>query len=258
MRAPRLLAIGLALLLVAGATAVVDTKSEAIAASDCYAVDASLDAEEIAFYLLVNQYRADNGLKPLTISTNLTRAASWMAQDMARGKYFSHSDLSGRAPSQRVQWCGYTDQAGENIAAGTNWSSALSVFEGWRKSAGHNANMLSPMFVNIGIARYFDANAPYGWYWVTDFGLTYDGTDGSDLRIAESGVRNTDVKSGQWNLVKVLPGGVRVQDLPNWTVWNPLSNGNFQQWGPRDYIQGGTTIGLLPKGMSMDKGRNPR
>jgi hypothetical protein len=59
-------------------------------------------------------------------------------------------------------------------------------------------------------------------------------------------------------MVTVLPGGVRVTDLPGWTVWDPLPNGSFQQWGPRDYIPGGTRVGLLPLGMSMDKGRNPR
>jgi uncharacterized protein YkwD len=230
----------------------------AVAFADCWSVDPTLDAEEIGFYLLVNQYRADNGLKPLTISTNLTRAAAWMARDMATKRYFSHNDSLGLAPTQRAQGCGYPDQAGENIAAGTTWSTALSVFEGWRTSAGHNSNMLNPVFVNIGIARHYDANAPYGWYWVTDFGVSFDGTDGSDLRIAESGIRSSDVRYGQWNMVTVLPGGVRVTDLPGWTVWDPLPNGNFQQWGPRDYIPGGTRVGLLPLGMSMDKGRNPR
>ena len=256
MRAPVILALAALLPVFAAVAALRDAPARA--ADDCYAVDPSLDAEEIAFYLLINQYRADHGLKPLTISTNLTRAASWLAQDMARGGYFSHNDRAGRAPTQRAQWCGYVDQAGENIAAGTAWSTALSVFEGWRSSPGHNANMLNAMFVNIGIARYFDPNAPYGWYWVTDFGIRFDGTDGSDLRIAESGVRNSDVTPGTWNLVKVLPGGVRVQDIAGWTVWDPLPNGWYQQWGPRDYIPGGTTIGLLPIGMSMDKGRNPR
>jgi uncharacterized protein YkwD len=231
---------------------------QAAAAADCWSVDPALDAEEIGFYLLINQHRANNGVPPLSISTNLTRAAAWMAQDMATRRYFAHNDSLGRAPSTRVQQCGYTDQAGENIAAGTMWAGASSVFEGWRTSSGHNVNMLNPMFKQIGIARYYDANSPYGWYWVTDLGITYDGTDGSDLRIAESGVRNSDVKPGQFNLVTVLPGGVRVQDLPGWTVWDPLSNGWFQQWGPRDYIPGGTKIGLLPAGMSLDKGRNPR
>ncbi|MCA9831367.1 MAG: CAP domain-containing protein [Dehalococcoidia bacterium] len=257
MRAPGTLFAGLLLLFAAGVAAVVDQPA-AVAAGNCSSTDPSLDAEEIAFYLLINQYRANNGLKPLTISTHLTRSAAWMAQDMAMRGYFSHTDSFGLAPTQRVMQCGYTDQAGENIAAGTSWSSALSVFEGWRHSPGHNANMLSPIYVNIGIGRYFDANAPYGWYWVTDFGISFDGTDGSDIRIAESGVRNTDVRAGQFNTVTVLPGGVRVQDLPGWTVWDPLPNGNWQQWGPRDYIPGGTVVGLMPTGMSMDKGRNPR
>lgn len=257
MRTSGTLVAGL-LLLFAASVAVAVEHPSVEAAGTCTTVDATLDAEEIAFYLLINQYRADHGLKPLTISSHLTRAAAWMAQDMATRRYFSHTDSSGLAPTQRVLQCGYIDQAGENIAAGTSWASALSVFEGWRNSPGHNTNMLSPVYVNIGIGRYFDANAPYGWYWVTDFGIAFDGTDGTDIRIAESGVRNTDVKMGEFNTVTVLPGGVRVKDLPAWTVWNPLPNGNWQQWGSKDYIPGGTVIGLMPLGMSMDKGRNPR
>ena len=133
MRAPARLLAGVLLLVSAGA-AVTAGSPDAKAAGDCRLTDPTLDAEEIGFFLLINQYRADHGLRPLSISTNLTRSSAWMAEDMAKGKYFSHTDSQGLDPTARARMCGYTDQAGENIAAGTNWSSALSVFEGWRKS----------------------------------------------------------------------------------------------------------------------------
>jgi hypothetical protein len=177
---------------------------------------------------------------------------------MASQGYFSHTDSQGRGPTPRAQACGYPDQVGENIAAGTAWSTAMPVFEGWKNSPGHNENLLGANYKQIGIARAYNASSPYGWYWVTNYGISYDGTDGSELRIAESGVRNSDVRFGQWNMVTVLPGGTRVSDLQGWTAWDPLPNGWYQQWGPRDFIPGGTKVGLLPLGMSLDKGRNPR
>ena len=45
----------------------------------------------------------------------------------------------------------------------------------WRESAGHNANMLNPNLVAIGIARVFNDESTYGWYWTTEFGGEDDG-----------------------------------------------------------------------------------
>jgi hypothetical protein len=38
--------------------------------------------------------------------------------------------------------------------------------------------MLHSSYQQIGIARVYTAGSPYGWYWVTDFGTTNDGTNG--------------------------------------------------------------------------------
>jgi hypothetical protein len=113
------------------------------------------------------------------MSTNLNRAASWLGGDMGAKKYFSHTDSLGRAPSQRAMDCGYPSGAGENIAAGTAWGPASAVFAAWKASSGHNANMLNGSYKYIGIARVYTAGSPYGWYWVTDFGLVNDGTAGT-------------------------------------------------------------------------------
>lgn len=165
--------------LVLGAAAGIGFDKPASALTNCTVNDTSIDAEERAFLGLINTYRAQNGLGALTLSTNLNRASTWMAADMGQKNYFSHTDSLGRSPSTRAIDCGYPQGAGENIAAGTNWSSASAVFTAWKNSSGHNANMLNGSYRQIGIARVFTSGSTYGWYWVTDFGTTNDGTSGS-------------------------------------------------------------------------------
>lgn len=164
------MAMGLAML------AGVGFSDSASALTNCTVSDNSVDSEEQAFLGLINQYRAQNGLSSLAMSTNLNRAATWLGGDMGAKKYFSHTDSLGRAPSQRVMDCGYPSGAGENIAAGGSWGPASAVFAAWKASSGHNANMLNSSYKYIGIARVYTAGSPYGWYWVTDFGLVNDGT----------------------------------------------------------------------------------
>ncbi len=149
------------------------------ALTNCDTGDTSLDGEEQAFLGLINQYRAQNGLGALTVSTNLNRAATWMTRDMASNGYFSHTDSLGRAPYNRAIDCGYPQGAGENLAAGGGWATGQAAFDAWKASPGHNSNMLGSYYRQIGISRYYLASSPYGWYWDTDFGATDDGTGGS-------------------------------------------------------------------------------
>jgi hypothetical protein len=253
----RLLLPALAAALVAGSAVVFANLQDAKAAG-CWDVDPYLDPEEVGFYLLLSQYRAENGLAPLSFSTNLTRAAAYHSENMGNQRFFGHDDPAGRSPEDRARQCGYAFPTGENIAAGTNWATARDAFEAWRNSPGHNANMLNPNYVQIGIGRYYAPGSPYGWYWATSFGTAYDGTNGSDIRIAESGIRQADLTPNAWNEAVVLPGGMRMKDVRGWTVWEPQPNGWWQQYGPTDYVRGGTKVGLLPLGWSLDKGRNPR
>ena len=93
---------------------------------------------------------------------------------MAQNAYFAHDDLT-RTWVDRIRDCGYgyNTWLGENIAAG--FSTAQSVFDAWRNSPGHNANMLGANYTAIGIGRSYLAGSPYGWYWTTDFGGVSDG-----------------------------------------------------------------------------------
>lgn len=175
-----MLAGGLAVSVVAlaGMAGVVRETTTVHALTNCTVSDVSVDSEEAAFLSLINAYRAQNGLGALTISTNLTRAATWHGTDMGQKRYFSHTDSLGRSPSTRAQNCGYPSGAGENIAAGTVWDTAQEAFTAWRNSSGHNANMLNSSYKKIGIARVYVSGSPYGYYWVTNFGLVEDGTSG--------------------------------------------------------------------------------
>ena len=89
---------------------------------------------------------------------------------MANQNYFSHNSLDGRTPWDRIRTAGYTYNTwlGENIAAGQ--TNAATVFNAWRNSPSHNANMLSSNYLAIGIDRCYNGGSQYGWYWTTDFG----------------------------------------------------------------------------------------
>jgi uncharacterized protein YkwD len=150
------------------------TPAEAL--TNCNVTNATFDEAEQAFVDIINQYRTSNGLQPLTVSVNLNRSASWMAQDLATKNYFSHRDSMGRDSQTRIAECGATMNSGENLAAGTIIDSAVSAFGLWRSSSGHNRNMLFAPYTQIGIARAYNPTSRYKWYWVTTFSVPDDGT----------------------------------------------------------------------------------
>ena len=128
------------------------------------------DTEERAFLRLINNYRAQNGRGPLRLTKTLAAAADHHSVDMATKNYFSHTLSGGVTWSQNIANHGYTYSTpkGENIAAGNTTASA--TFTQWKKSSGHNANMLSANFTAIGIGRAYSSSSTYKWYWTTTFG----------------------------------------------------------------------------------------
>jgi len=128
----------------------------------------SLDSEELAFFVLINDYRRQNGLESLSLSPTLTLASHEHSLDMAAYDYFSHDSLDGRTLADRVLDAGYIYQTpvGENLAAG--YPTAIEAFEAWKASPDHNVNMLFGRFKVIGVGRVPDSARYY--YWTTDFG----------------------------------------------------------------------------------------
>lgn len=130
-----------------------------------------LDGEEAYMLQLINNFRAQNGLGPVTLSSTLTAAADYHSADMANRNYFSH-DLPGIGSwSQNISNHGYSGGTrAENIAAGN--AGAQATFDQWVNSPGHRANMLNPALSAIGIGR--AQGGDYGTYWTTTFGGTVD------------------------------------------------------------------------------------
>ena len=132
--------------------------------------DPQLDSDELAFVSLINAYRAQNGLGPLSIDWEMEASSDWMSADMGQKAYFSHTDSLGRDPWTRMCDFGYCYNTwmGENIAAG--YSTAQSVFTAWQNSPGHNANMLGANYNAMGISKVCTTGSPYNCYWTNDFG----------------------------------------------------------------------------------------
>jgi len=129
-----------------------------------------LDPEEQAFMVLLNDYRAQNGLDALSIDSSIQAAAEWMSTDMGESNYFSHTDLMGRQPWDRMCDFGYCYDTwqGENLGAGL--ASAQTVFDYWKSSSGHVPNMLSENYLVMGIAHVYTPGSSYGHYWTNVFG----------------------------------------------------------------------------------------
>jgi uncharacterized protein YkwD len=133
------------------------------------------DTEECRFLGLINQYRKENGLSTLTISLTLSASAEFHSLNMATLGYFSHTLLDGTTWAQNIANFGYPSDTSraENIAAGR--ATAEEVFQQWKGSPSHNANMLGAKFNAIGIGRAPGLPiSPYKWYWTTTFGSKVD------------------------------------------------------------------------------------
>lgn len=102
---------------------------------------------------------------PLRWNALLAQAAAAHAADMAAMDYFSHTSLDGRSMSDRVNATGYAwASLGENIAAG--YPGIDSVVEGWMRSDGHCANLMNPVFDEVGLACVSGlAGSRYPQYW---------------------------------------------------------------------------------------------
>jgi uncharacterized protein YkwD len=126
---------------------------------------------------LVNAARAEKRLcgsenfsaaKPLNLNSMLSKAAQLHAEDMARHQQMQHEGSDGSSPAQRVTRQGYRWKAvGENVAAGAG--TAAEVVAGWLHSPGHCANIMNPVFTEMGIAYAVNQRDEYAVYWAQEF-----------------------------------------------------------------------------------------
>src|SRR5215204_178176 len=100
---------------------------------------------------LVNSYRAQSGVGPVSEHGQLDMAAIDHSSDMAQRLVLTHTGWDGSNAGQRIRANGYSASTwGENIAYGQ--SSVAQAMTAWMNSAGHRANILNPAFTQIGVA----------------------------------------------------------------------------------------------------------
>ena len=160
----------------------IEGESCQLCGEDCATYGASedtttLDEQEEAFLVIINDYRQQNGLGTLAACRSLNRAAQGHSEDMRDQNYFAHQGLNGSSPWDRAcgacyeLGCGPKTAMSENIAAGN--ADAQKTFIQWKNSPGHNKNMLSPSVSYIGIGR-ATGGGQYGVYWTNVFGGAFE------------------------------------------------------------------------------------
>jgi len=126
-------------------------------------IAAAESAVESTFLSILNTERAAEGKSSLTCNSSLTAAAYLHSKDMAENNYFSHTSQDGRTFVQRINNAGYSNyySLGENIARAYGAPDAAKVFNMWKNSSGHYANMIGN-FNEAGLGIY--SRNGYTWY----------------------------------------------------------------------------------------------
>jgi uncharacterized protein YkwD len=103
------------------------------------------DYYSLTLFDRINRYRMTCGLDALQWDSGLARLARDHSINMLRREKSSHRGFDKRH-----------QQAGSRICienVGWNYPSPLHMFEGWRRSEGHNQNLLNDRVNRVGIAE---------------------------------------------------------------------------------------------------------
>jgi uncharacterized protein YkwD len=144
-------------------------ESPAVAASD---EDNPVDQEQASGILvgLVNEFRVENGLRPLYVEPALSAAASDYCGIIAPLSLKSHVDPDGRDWNQRAADAGYEGLGiVENLAWG--YPTPEEVFAAWQSSEADRANLLNALANGVGVAHCRLASAGYQDWWVFMAGI---------------------------------------------------------------------------------------
>jgi len=106
---------------------------------------------------------------PLTLNATLGRAALEYSKQMATWGYMNHTGHDGSSPAERITRSGYHwREVGENLASGI--MTPEQVVTGWLGSPEHCANLMDPLFTQMGVAYAVNPHDAAGVYWALEFG----------------------------------------------------------------------------------------
>lgn len=111
------------------------------------------DINNFFIFEITNSYRKIFGQSPLKWNNKIANTAYKHSKDMFSNKYFSHTNLKGNDPFDRIQLDGIAySSAGENIAFG--YSDGMTVMEAWMNSLHHRETILKTSYTHLGIGSY--------------------------------------------------------------------------------------------------------
>jgi hypothetical protein len=105
----------------------------------------------------INRYRLESGLNELSFDKTLNKLATTHCQQMEVTDKLSHSGFD-----ERFEKCGRSVCV-ENV--GWNFETAAGQFRAWKKSRGHNENMLNKQIRHAGISK----RGPYVTFFACDW-----------------------------------------------------------------------------------------
>lgn len=123
--------------------------------------------EELEVQMLekINKERLAVNLKPLTMDENARKLGREYGTYLFKNGIFSHTDLEGKGPSDRMKSAGIEYMfSGENLALASNLDEA---HKGLMESQGHRENILYPFFGKVGIGVIDGGD--YGMIFVQEF-----------------------------------------------------------------------------------------
>ena len=113
---------------------------------------------EYLLFDLTNAARVNHGLSVLEFIEPLIETARDHSEDMAKNNYFSHTNLEGQSPFDRMAEDNISFRtAGENLATGQQ--SSIFAHEGLMNSLGHRENILNEDFESLAVGVSFSTDA---------------------------------------------------------------------------------------------------
>lgn len=137
-----------------------------------------LEEQEMADFLTGDRGQQRNRSR-MTLDPILTSVARARAADMAKRRYFSHTDPDGNGPNYLARAAGYgfpsfwgksrSENFIESIGAG--YATPVAAWDGWMHSPSHRKHLLalSSFYrdqTSFGVGLYSDPASPFRRYWV--------------------------------------------------------------------------------------------
>jgi uncharacterized protein YkwD len=119
----------------------------------------------------LNAERRAAGLRPLTLSAKLEKAAQGHACDNANRRSISHDSSDGGTLKTRLRKVGYRFRAAaENTGRG--FGTPARAVDWWMHSPHHRANILFPKMREVGIGIALSDAPDNKLHWVLNFGVS--------------------------------------------------------------------------------------